>query len=349
MSPEFTVFPTRIRYFEEDRGKVQVEIFSTEEIEKGDNITEIRSSKVDLHRYIAQISGNELVDIYQHAGVFAGYEEKLSSMFFTSNQKTDFSTKIMGVLNVTPDSFYPGSRIESHNISRIDRLLDEKPDIIDIGGESTRPGSSPVDPGKETARIYPVLEYVSNCSNIPISIDSRNPETISRCLDLRVDYINDITGFSNPGMVEIASETGLKSIVMHMRGTPKNMQEMTGYDDIVMEINSFLVERIDRMISSGVKPENIIVDPGIGFSKTYQGNLEILRNIESFRGAFPLLVGTSRKTFIGHITGKDVNNRLAGTIATSVYLAGKHVDIIRVHDIAENRDAIKVMSLLSKA
>ena len=346
MKPGFTVFPTRIRYFVEEKGKLQVEIFSAREMEKSENIAEIRSNVKDMHRYVSLINMGDLVEIYRQAGIFAGYEEQISSMFFNANQRTDFSTKIMGVINATPDSFYHGSRIGSHDFSRVDKLLDEKPDILDIGGESTRPGSSPIDPEKETARIYPVLEYVSNCSSIPISIDSRNPETISRCLDFRVDYINDITGFSDPGMVHIASETGLKSIVMHMRGTPRNMQQMTEYDDLVMEINSFLFQRIDGMISAGVKPENILVDPGIGFSKKYQGNLEILRNIESFRGAFPLLVGTSRKTFIGQITGKDVDNRLAGTIATSVYLAGKHVDIIRVHDIAENRDAIKVMGLL---
>jgi len=347
MNLGFTVFPSRIKYFNNERGKVQVEIFTEDNMGKGDNIVEIESSKEKLHRYIAIVSQEELAGILQLSGLFGGCEEKISSMFMGSSERSGISTKIMGILNITPDSFYPGSRIEGRNMSRVDRMLDEKPDIIDIGGESTRPGSSPVNHEKETARIYPVLEYVSNCSNIPISLDSRNPETVLRCLDLGVDYINDITGFKNREMIKIASETGLNSIVMHMRGTPDKMQTMAEYGDIVMEINSFLFGRISEMLSAGVKPQNIIVDPGIGFAKTYEGNITILRNIESFRGAFPLLVGTSRKTFLGHITGRDVNKRLAGTIATSVHLAEKHVDIIRVHDVAENRDAIKVTGILS--
>ncbi|WP_393971112.1 dihydropteroate synthase [Oxyplasma meridianum] len=324
-----------------------MEIFTEYEMEKADNVGEIGYSKENLHRYVATVSEEELREIFHKEGLFEGYEKDISSMYFSSIEKSGISTKIMGILNITPDSFYPGSRVEGRNMSQVDRMLDEKPDIIDIGGESTRPGSSPVNREKETARIQPVLEYISNCSNIPISIDSRNPETILKCLDFRVNYINDISGFTNRKMIRIASETGLNAIVMHMRGTPDNMQMMAEYEDIVMEINSFLLERISEMISAGVKPHNIIVDPGLGFAKTYQGNIAILRNIDSFRGAFPLLVGTSRKTFLGHITGRDVNGRLAGTIATSVYLAEKHVDIVRVHDVAENRDAIKVTGILS--
>lgn len=349
MNRGFTAFPSRLKYFNSEKGKVQVEIFTEVDMERGDNIAEIESTRENLHRYVAVVSEKDLAEILQLGGLFGGYEEKISSMFFASTEKSGISTKIMGILNITPDSFYPGSRIVGRDMARVDRMLDEKPDIIDIGGESTRPGSSPVNHEKETARIYPVLEYVSNCSNIPISIDSRNPETVLKCLDFRVDYINDISGFANKEMIKIASETGLNSIVMHMRGTPDNMQTMAEYDDIVMEINSFLFERISEMLSAGVKPHNIIVDPGIGFSKTYHGNVTILRNIESFRGAFPLLVGTSRKTFLGHITGRDVNKRLAGTIATSVHLAEKHVDMIRVHDVAENRDAIKVAGILAGA
>ncbi len=348
MNPGFAVFPARIKYFDDEKRRVQVEIFSTAKMDEDESTSEISGSVNGLHRYVSLLSGDELAELFLDNGIFSGNEKKVSSMFLKAQDQSNTATRIMGVVNATPDSFYPGSRIERDNMSQVDRMLDEKPDIIDIGGESTRPGSSTVGHEKEVSRILPVLEYVSNCSNIPVSIDSRNPETVLKCLDFRIEYINDISGFSNPSMINLAAETGLKSIVMHMRGTPKNMQEMTEYGDLVKEINSFLLDRTDRMLAAGVNPDNIIIDPGIGFSKTYQGNLEILRNIESFRGPFPLLVGTSRKTFLGHITGKDVNNRLAATIATSAYLAAKKVDIIRVHDVGENRDAVKVIGLLQK-
>lgn len=348
MNPEFAVFPARIKYFDNVKGRVQVEIFISGHMDKDEYTAEISGTVKGIHRYVSLLSEDELAELFLKNGIFMGNERKVSSMFLKVQEQSSPATRIMGVINATPDSFYPGSRIEKGNMSQVDRMLDQKPDIIDIGGESTRPGSLSIGHEKEISRIYPLLEYVSGCSNIPISIDSRNPETVLKCLDFRIDYINDISGFSNPSMVNVAAETGLKSIVMHMRGTPENMQKMTEYDDLVMEINSFLLDRIDRMLAAGVNPENIITDPGIGFSKTYQGNLEILRNIESFRGPFPLLVGTSRKTFLGHITGKDVNNRLAATIATSAYLAGKKVDIIRVHDVGENRDAVKVIGILQK-
>ncbi len=244
----------------------------------------------------------------------------------------------MGILNATPDSFYAGSRILDK--SRIDSMLDEKPDIIDIGGESTRPGSLPVPPDIETERIRPVIDYIKSVSNIPVSIDSRNYDTIKAVISMDIDYINDISGFSDERMIKIACDYNVRAIVMHMIGTPQTMQNFTEYDDIIFEINNFFYSRINKMLKFGIKPENIIVDPGIGFSKDTNGNITILRSPWSFFLGFDTLFGTSRKRFIGTLTGSDVNDRLGGTIGTSIYLSENGVDILRVHDPAQNRDAI---------
>jgi len=276
----------------------------------------------------------------------SGYSEKhagyLSSRLIDRLVSDATKPGIMGIVNVTPDSFYPGSRMQGKPMSGIDAILDQKPDVIDIGGESTRPGSKKLDAEAEIDRIRPVLDYVSSSSDIPVSLDTRNPETAEFALSYGIKYLNDVTGFENPEMIRIASENNLDSIVMHMRGEPENMQKLTEYGDLLFEISLFLQRRTKRMIEGGIHPSRIIVDPGIGFAKNMSGNLDIIRNVESLNRGFRVLVGASRKTFIGRITGEPVEKRLSGTLATSIYLMNGKCDIIRVHDVRENREAIDV-------
>ncbi len=248
--------------------------------------------------------------------------------------------KIMGIANATPDSFFPDSRISSTR--DLDRLIDLKPDVIDVGGASTRPGSKEISVESEISRLRPYIEYLYTTSNIPLSLDTRHPETAKKFAQY-ISFLNDISGFTNNDMVQVALDNRIKCIVMHMRGTPENMQDQTVYSDIVPEVISFLHKQARNLLEAGISTDDIIVDPGIGFGKDINGNLSILHDIKSFEFGPDLLVGTSRKGFLGKITGEDVTGRLPGTIATSIYLAQNHVDYLRVHDVKENRDAIEVM------
>jgi dihydropteroate synthase len=284
------------------------------------------------------LSPGIIKEFYYRNNLFSGFEDKIARNVDTKihNKKTG----IMGILNATPDSFFNVSRIS--NTSQIDSMIDMKPDIIDIGGESTRPGSTEVDPETEFSRIKNVIEYIKSVSNIPVSLDSRHYETVKKAMVYGIDYINDISGFGDKRMVELARDSGTKCIVMHMRGTPQNMTNLTYYDNIFAEINMFFYNRLDSMVKAGIDPGNIILDPGIGFSKDFEGNMSILRSPWSFFIGFDTLFGTSRKGFIGKITGSSIEERIGGTIATSIYLSLNGVDIIRVHDVVPNRDAIKM-------
>lgn len=252
--------------------------------------------------------------------------------------------QIMAVANATPDSFYAGSRLDSSS-KLLDALIDSSPDIIDIGGESTRPGSLELSVEEEISRIKPVIGHVTSTSNIPVSLDTRHPEVLSFFAD-RVEYANDISGFRDSRMIDVASENSLKCITMHMQGEPHNMQDFTRYVDMVPEILAFLLESAERLSSRGIPDKNIFLDPGIGFSKDFQGNLEILNEIGSFSVGYGTLVGASRKSFIGRITGEETQGRLSGTLAVTVYLAMNGVNIIRAHDPKENLQALKVLEAI---
>lgn len=253
-------------------------------------------------------------------------------------------SKVMAIVNATPDSFYAGSRL-MNNFPAIDRILDSKPDIIDIGGESTRPGSVEISPEEEIARIEPIMEYISGSSGAEISLDTRHLEVLERFAD-RIDYANDITGFSNETMIRIASDHDLGCIVMHMRGTPQTMNSLTEYCDLEYEIMNFLFDRIHSLSRHGIPEKNIIIDPGIGFSKNSGQNLSILRNIASFKFGYPVLMGASRKSFLGKIVNRNEESRLGASIGAAVWSALNGVDIIRVHDPEETRQALSVVSTI---
>jgi dihydropteroate synthase len=286
---------------------------------------------------------NVLKEFYIANHLFEGYEDNMARN--AEKKVKNKKSLIMGILNATPDSFFEGSRISGTEI--IDSMIDLKPDIIDIGGESTRPGSSEIDPETEFSRVKGVLEYIKSVSNIPVSLDSRHYDTVSRLMNYGVDYINDISGFDDPRMIDLAKENDIKCIVMHMRGTPQNMREFTNYDNLYFQINKFFYLRTNDMINKGIRPENIIIDPGIGFSKDFYGNMDILKSPWSFFLGFDTLFGTSRKGFIGRVTGSSIGSRIGGTVATSIYLNQNGVDILRVHDVEPNRDGINMYGYIA--
>jgi dihydropteroate synthase len=259
-------------------------------------------------------------------------------------------TLIMGVLNVTPDSFSDGGRYldVERAVEQGVRMAAEGAEIIDVGGESSRPGSDPVSAQEELDRVGPVIERLAAAVDVPISIDSYKPETVDACLGHGASMANDIGGLRDPGMIAVIAKHRAPVVIMHMRGEPKTMQRDVRYDDVVGEVKSYLAARAAAALEAGVC--EVIVDPGIGFGKTAEHNLQILKRLDEFRTlGLPLLVGPSRKSFIGAITGASPGERLEGTIAavTACVLAG--VDIVRVHDVKPAKQAIAVAEAIRKA
>lgn len=256
----------------------------------------------------------------------------------------------MGVLNLTPDSFHPESRHDP--ASAVDaalRMADAGADWIDIGGESTRPGAEPVAEAEEIRRVVPAIHALRRRTPVPLSIDTRKPAVARAALDAGASILNDVGGFRDPEMARLAAASGARLVVMHMRGEPRSMQEDPRYGNVVAELSAFFGERVERLLALGVGRERIWLDPGIGFGKTLDHNLEILRRIGELRTlGFPLLVGTSRKSFLGALTGRtDPRERLAGTLASVCWLALQGVEAVRVHDVPETADALRVIEAVS--
>jgi dihydropteroate synthase len=253
---------------------------------------------------------------------------------------------IMGVLNVTPDSFSDGGEFLDI-ASAVEHGLQMAADgaaIIDVGGESTRPGAELVPPDEQIKRVGPVIKALREKTDVPISIDAKDVEVARAALDAGASIINDITALSDERMAELAGERGVPVILMHMLGTPATMQGEPKYQDVVAEVLEYLLARANRAERHGATKENIFIDPGIGFGKTLQHNLSLLKNIDKFvASGYRVLVGTSRKSFIGKITGqKDPAKRIFGTAATVALCAAAGVSILRVHDVAQMADVIKV-------
>ncbi|HHV61502.1 MAG TPA: dihydropteroate synthase [Firmicutes bacterium] len=248
-------------------------------------------------------------------------------------------TYIMGILNVTPDSFSDGGKYldPDRAVARARELVEYGADIIDVGGESTRPGSDPVPEEEEIARVIPVVERLVREVPVPISVDTCKSGVARRALEAGAHIINDISALRfDPGLGSLVAQYDVPVILMHMQGMPKDMQVNPHYDDVIREIYDFLRESIKRALDLGVKRENIIIDPGIGFGKTTEHNLEILRRLDEFRSlGRPILVGTSRKSFIGNVLGLPVDQRVEGTAATVALAIARGVDIVRVHDVRE--------------
>ena len=257
---------------------------------------------------------------------------------------------IMGILNVTPDSFSDGGRFVDQDLAleHAVRMASEGADIIDIGAESSRPGARPVSPDEEIARLKPVIERLVKDVNLPISVDTYKPKVASECLRLGAHMINDITGLANDAMAEAVANHHAPVIIMHMRGTPQTMQANPVYDDVVAEVKRFLKERKMKANAAGIK--DVIVDPGIGFGKTVKHNLELIRRLPELETLHcPILVGPSRKSFIGEITGLPADKRLEGTLAAVTASVLNGANIIRVHDVRECRRAAQVADAIARA
>ncbi|ADL07345.1 dihydropteroate synthase [Thermosediminibacter oceani] len=258
-------------------------------------------------------------------------------------------TLVMGIINVTPDSFYSGSRKQDLKeiLKTASYMVESGADIIDVGGLSTRPGSDPVTEEEELARVLPAVKAIrESFPQIPISVDTYRAEVARRSLQAGADIINDISGFMfDENLVKVAAEFRAPLVLMHIKGTPKDMQKDPHYDDVVREIAEYFLERMEFAEAAGVDPDKIILDPGIGFGKQYQHNLEIMVRLEEFKSLKkPLLIGASRKTFIGKALG-DVppEERLEGTLAVTALCVMKGVDIVRVHDVKENRRVVDLL------
>jgi len=251
---------------------------------------------------------------------------------------------VMGILNVTPDSFSDGSRhLETDKaIAHGRQMVADGVDIIDIGAESTRPGAAPVQLQEELERLLPVLEGLRDVG-VVLSVDTFKPQVMRSVLDAGADMINDIYGFRMPGAMEAVAKSNCGLCVMHMQGEPRTMQQAPKYDDVVSEVRSFLHERVTALLSVGVRPGRILLDPGFGFGKNAQHNYELLGRLnELIFDNYPLLVALSRKTMIGHVTGREPDQRIGGSIAGALAGIARGAAMVRVHDVAQTVDAIKV-------
>ncbi len=262
-------------------------------------------------------------------------------------------TYIMGVLNVTPDSFSGDGIYQDIDraVEIAERLIQDGSDIIDIGGESTRPGAEPVTTEEEIRRVMPVIKKLSKRISVPISIDTAKSEVAKQALDSGASIVNDITGLElDLGMIGVIREFNAKVVVMHIKGTPQTMQKSPDYGNLIEEIKDKLKNIIEKAVKGGIKKENIIIDPGIGFGKTLGHNLEILNRLSEFKELKqPILVGPSRKSFIGKLTGAEPCDRIFGT-AASVALAIKNgADIVRVHDVKEMKQVALVSDAISRS
>jgi dihydropteroate synthase len=245
-------------------------------------------------------------------------------------------TQIMGVLNVTPDSFFDGGQFDAPETARhhVQTMVQDGADWIDVGAESSRPGAQAIGLDEELRRLMPVLEALSEL-DVPISVDTYRAETGRRALAAGASMINDITALQgDPAMADVVAEAQCKCVLMHMRGTPESMQNAPNYDDVIAEINAFFEERMAYAIAAGIQEENIWLDPGFGFGKTVEHNLEILRRLDEFTPlGRPLLVGTSNKSTIGTVLNAEVEERGAGTAATVAIAIAHGATAVRVHDV----------------
>lgn len=259
---------------------------------------------------------------------------------------------VMGILNVTPDSFSDGGRYvgEDAALARAERMVEEGVDIIDVGGESTRPGAVPVGEEEELARVVPVVERVASLG-VPVSVDTMKPGVARAAVAAGAGIVNDVSGLRDGEMIAAVRDTGAAAVVMHMRGRPATMQaEVTAssYGDVVADVMWFLEGRLAAAEAAGVPRERIIVDPGLGFGKTPEHNLELLRRCRELRGlGRPVLVGASRKGFIGRLTGTDGPGRLGGSIAAAAVAVANGARVVRVHDVRETAQALRMLSAVS--
>ncbi len=259
---------------------------------------------------------------------------------------------VMGILNVTPDSFSDGGVHfdQSKAVHAALQMEENGAAVVDIGGESTRPGAEPVTAGEEIARVVPVIEQVRRRSNVPISIDTTKAEVAEAALSAGADMINDVSALGrDPQMRPLAARARVPVILMHMRGEPRTMQQLATYDDVVDDVARELHRSVEEAVRAGVEPDQILIDPGIGFAKTADHNLEILARCAELRSIAPVVIGASRKAFIGHLTGRAAGpERMVGSLAAVAAAFHGGAAVVRVHDVAGTVDFLRVLAAIAE-
>ncbi len=270
--------------------------------------------------------------------------------FLDKNKNRSHKTVIMGILNVTPDSFFDGGLYLEKNgaVEHAIEMIEQGADIIDIGGESTRPFSDPIPTDEELKRVMPVLENLSRKTQTPISIDTYKSEVARHAIEGGATIVNDISALTfDPAMAPLIAETNVPVILMHMKGTPKNMQSNPIYKDLIKDIKSFFHQKLEIAIKAGIKRDRIIIDPGIGFGKSFNDNLKIIKDLNEFSDlGQPILIGTSNKSFIGNMLGTSIESRDTGTMATLAAAIMNGADIVRVHNVKSSRETATIIDAI---
>ncbi len=261
-------------------------------------------------------------------------------------------THVMGILNATPDSFSDGGRYSQLDaaLRHAEAMVQAGATLIDVGGESTRPGARPVSASEEVERVAPLVEVIARELDVIISVDTSTPEVMLATAGLGAGLINDVRALQRPGALEAAASTGLPVCLMHMLGEPGTMQNDPHYDDLVGEVCAFLAERMKQCVAAGIGQQQIILDPGFGFAKTLEHNLSLFKHMEALHAlGRPLLVGVSRKSMIGAVLGRPVDQRLSGGLALAALAMAKGARILRVHDVAETADVVRMIAAVEAA
>lgn len=257
----------------------------------------------------------------------------------------------MGVLNITPDSFSDGGRFldPALAVAEAERMVEAGAAIIDVGGESTRPGAAPVPADEELRRVIPVVTQLAKCLPVPISVDTSKPEVMRAALAAGAGFINDIQALRLPGALETVAASDAGVCLMHMQGEPRGMQDAPRYSDVLREVQSFLAERVQACRAAGIADDRIVIDPGFGFGKTLQHNLILLNGLDRLAGlGVPVLAGLSRKSMLGTILGRPVDRRLPGSLALATIAVLKGAKLIRTHDVAETADAVRTAATVMR-
>lgn len=268
------------------------------------------------------------------------------------NSILDLSTpQVMGILNVTPDSFSDGGQFThfENALAQVQQMIDAGATIIDIGGESTRPGAAEVSVEDELARVIPVLKAIKQRFKVLVSIDTSKASVMSAAIENGADIINDVRGLQNEGCLEVMAKSKVPICLMHMQGLPRTMQNEPHYNEVVNDIVLFFKQRIQACVDAGIERERLILDPGFGFGKTLAQNYQLLANFSAFSSLqLPLLAGVSRKSMIGNLLQRDVDKRLAGSLSAAIIAAQRGASIIRVHDVEETVDALKILTAVNE-
>ena len=269
----------------------------------------------------------------------------------TTTQRQLNKIKVMGIVNVTPDSFSDGGQFTCVDsaLKQVNQMVESGVDIIDIGGESTRPGAAEVSVKDELVRVIPLLKAIKSRFDINVSIDTTKAEVMGEAIIYGADMINDVRALQNKGCIEVVAQSNIAICLMHMQGMPRTMQENPQYTNVIEDILDFFRQRIDCCEQNGINKERLVLDPGFGFGKTLAHNYEVLANFAQFKSlGLPVLAGISRKSMIGNLLNREVNERLAGSLTAAIVAIHQGANIIRVHDVQESVDAINILKAVAQ-